>query len=62
MAKTTKKTTVKKTATAAKPKASPAISPIPEAPRFFEKPETFNQVSHSLTKVDAMGLACGLQK
>ncbi len=61
MAKTTKKTTVKKAATV-KPKVSPAISPIPEAPRFFEKPETFNQVSHSLTKVDAMGLACGTQK
>ncbi|NCB38358.1 MAG: aldehyde oxidase, partial [Erysipelotrichia bacterium] len=62
MAKTTKKETVKKSATVAKVAAAPAISPIPESPLFFEKPEKFNQVNHSLTKIDAMALVCGVQK
>lgn len=54
MAKTTKKETSIKTI--------PAVSPIPESPLFFEKPDKFNQVNHSLTKIDAMGLVCGQQK
>ncbi|KAF1079313.1 MAG: putative hypoxanthine oxidase XdhD [Candidatus Rifleibacterium amylolyticum] len=61
MAKTTKKETVKK----AKPAVKPAVveaSPIPESPLFFERPDKFNQVNHSLTKIDAMGLVCGMQK
>lgn len=62
MAKTTKKETSKKSAPAAKVIAAPAVSPIPESPLFFEKPEKFNQVNHSLTKIDAMGLVCGAQK
>ncbi|HNX74249.1 MAG TPA: molybdopterin-dependent oxidoreductase [Candidatus Rifleibacterium sp.] len=59
MAKTAKKETPKKAAPAAK---VAAVSPIPESPLFFEKPEKFNQVNHSLTKIDSMGLVCGQQK
>ncbi len=62
MAKTAKKETSKKAAPAVKAAAAPAISPIPESPLFFERPEKFNQVNHSLTKIDAMGLVCGQQK
>ncbi|GAB4267405.1 MAG: molybdopterin-dependent oxidoreductase [Candidatus Rifleibacteriota bacterium] len=63
MAKTTKKATSAKAAKTTKTvKAAPAVSPIPEAPLFFEKPAKFNQVNHSLTKIDAMGLVCGVQK
>lgn len=54
MAKTTKKTANKKTV--------PTVSVIPESPLTFEKPAKFNQVNHSLTKIDAMGLVCGQQK
>ena len=61
MAKTTTKDTVKKAKSAAKP-AAVEISPIPESPLFFERPDKFNQVNHSLTKIDAMGLVCGQQK
>lgn len=57
MAKTTKKETVKPAA-----KAAAEYSPIPESPLFFERPDKFNQVNHSLTKIDAMGLVCGQQK
>lgn len=61
MAKTTK-TTTKKPAQTRKAEVAACISPIPEAPLFFEKPDKFNQVNHSLTKIDAMGLVCGVQK
>ncbi|OGK12755.1 MAG: hypothetical protein A2W80_18310 [Candidatus Riflebacteria bacterium GWC2_50_8] len=57
MAKTTKKETAKPAA-----KAAAEYSPIPESPLFFERPDKFNQVNHSLTKIDAMGLVCGQQK
>lgn len=62
MAKATKTTTSKKAAPANKAEVIQSISPIPESPLFFEQPEKFNQVNHSLTKIDAMGLVCGLQK
>jgi len=61
MAKITK-TTTKKSAPAKKVEAAACVSPIPESPLFFEKPEKFTQVNHSLTKIDAMGLVCGVQK
>ncbi|MDD3146852.1 MAG: molybdopterin-dependent oxidoreductase [Candidatus Riflebacteria bacterium] len=62
MAKTLKKETSKKAAPAAKVAAAPSISPIPESPLVFERPDKFNQVNHSLTKVDSMGLVCAQQK
>lgn len=36
-------------------------SAIPESPLVFERPASFKQVNHSLTKIDAMGLVCGKQ-
>lgn len=62
MAKTTKATASKKAAPATKAEVIQSVSPIPESPLFFDKPEKFNQVNHSLTKIDAMGLVCGVQK
>ncbi|MBU1108878.1 MAG: molybdopterin-dependent oxidoreductase [Candidatus Riflebacteria bacterium] len=61
MAKITKKEAVKKVKPVAKA-AAVEYSPIPESPLFFEKPDKFNQVSHSLTKIDSMGLVCGIQQ
>lgn len=61
MAKTTKKVSEKTVKAAAKPAAA-KISPIPESPLFFDRPAKFNQVNHSLTKIDAMGLVCGQQQ
>ena len=43
-------------------KVVPAVSAIPVSPLTFEKPAKFEQVNHSLTKIDAMGLVCGAQK
>lgn len=62
MAKTTKATASKKAAPATKAEVIQSVSPIPESPLFFDKPEKFNQVNHSLTKIDSMGLVCGVQK
>ncbi|MEW6709756.1 MAG: molybdopterin cofactor-binding domain-containing protein [Candidatus Riflebacteria bacterium] len=68
-AKVTKAAKAKKETKAKKPvkavKAQPvaeAVSAIPVSPLVFEKPEKFEQVNHSLTKIDAMGLVCGVQK
>lgn len=61
---TAKKPAVKKTgAPKAAPKTKAAVeSAIPESPLVFERPEKFEQVKHSLEKVDALGLVCGTQK
>lgn len=43
--------------------AEPEIpAAIPVAPLSFERPEKFKQVNHSLEKIDALGLVCGVQK
>lgn len=78
MAKTVKKETIKKSASVKTTKSTKPIkkavkpvdkviessccSPIPESPLTFERPAKFEQVKHSLRKVDAMGMVCGTQK